>query len=225
MTAPSYAVHGATSSTLGSAGSESRNMLLEHDCGAMLNSMLVEGQIVGGHSGRQSVAHSYRKSNTMRKANRSRPHGWIICRKTAARHSFAPNRIQSNSITPQHIRDRWPGMMTVCYSRKCDQTCTLSIKLGSLSNRALLVNGFFGLALYAGNRVVSAVGMKPPHDGRSRVRPPKVSRADWRTSIHRNFFCYQLLTHWFRQYSTRAQYRAQQKPRFMPPWRGGWESC
>jgi hypothetical protein len=50
-------------------------------------------------------------------------------------------------------------------------------KLGSLSNRALLVNNLLDLALYAGNRVVSAVGMKPPHDGRSRVRPPKVSRA------------------------------------------------
>ena len=49
--------------------------------------------------------------------------------------------------------------------------------LGSLSNRALLVNNLLDLALYAGNRVVSAVGMKPPHDGRSRVRPPKVSRA------------------------------------------------
>jgi len=44
----------------------------------------------------------------------------------------------------------------------------------SLSNRTLLVNNFLDLALYAGNRVVSAVGMKPPHDGRSRVRPPKV---------------------------------------------------
>jgi hypothetical protein len=29
----------------------------------------------------------------------------------------------------------------------------------------------------AGIRVVSAVGMKPPHDGRSRVRPPKVLHA------------------------------------------------
>src|SRR5215831_14213361 len=47
-------------------------------------------------------------------------------------------------------------------------------KLGSLSNRTLLVNNLLDLALYAGNRVVSAVGMKPPHDGRSRVRPPKV---------------------------------------------------
>jgi hypothetical protein len=46
----------------------------------------------------------------------------------------------------------------------------LSIKLGSLSNRALLVNDVFDVALYAGSRVVSAVGMKPPHDGRSRVR-------------------------------------------------------
>src|SRR6516164_8242491 len=43
-----------------------------------------------------------------------------------------------------------------------------------LSNRTLLVNNLLDLALYAGNRVVSAVGMKPPHDGRSRVRPPKV---------------------------------------------------
>jgi len=50
-------------------------------------------------------------------------------------------------------------------------------KLGSLSNRTLLVNNLLDLALYAGNRVVSAVGMEPPHDGRSRVRPPKVSRA------------------------------------------------
>jgi hypothetical protein len=47
-------------------------------------------------------------------------------------------------------------------------------KLGSLSNRALLVNNRLDLALYAGNRVVSAVSMKPPHDGRSRVRPAKV---------------------------------------------------
>jgi len=53
----------------------------------------------------------------------------------------------------------------------------VDIKLGLLSNRALLVNNLLDLALYAGNRVVSAVGMKPPHDGRSRVRPPKVSRA------------------------------------------------
>src|SRR6516164_1909361 len=51
---------------------------------------------------------------------------------------------------------------------------TPSIKLGSLSNRTLLVNNLLDLALYAGNRVVSAVGTKPPHDGRSRVRPPKV---------------------------------------------------
>src|SRR6516162_738183 len=50
-------------------------------------------------------------------------------------------------------------------------------KLDSLSNRRLLVNNLLDLALYAGNRVVSAVGMKPPHDGRSRVGPPKVSRA------------------------------------------------
>jgi hypothetical protein len=54
----------------------------------------------------------------------------------------------------------------------------LSIKLGSLSNRALLVNDLGWYAhpsvLYAGIRVVSAVGMKPPHDGRSRVRPPRV---------------------------------------------------
>ena len=48
-------------------------------------------------------------------------------------------------------------------------------KMGSLSNRALLVNNLLDLALYARIRVVSAVGMKPPHDGRSRVRPPKVS--------------------------------------------------
>jgi hypothetical protein len=34
--------------------------------------------------------------------------------------------------------------------------------MGSLSNRTLLVNNFLDLALYAGNRVVSAVGMKPP---------------------------------------------------------------
>src|SRR6516225_3099940 len=47
----------------------------------------------------------------------------------------------------------------------------------SLSNRTLLVNNLLDLALYAGNRVVSAVGMKPPHDGRSRVRPPKVLHA------------------------------------------------
>ena len=50
-------------------------------------------------------------------------------------------------------------------------------KLASLSNRGLLVNNLLDLALYAGNRVVSAVGMKPPHDGRSRVRPPKVLNA------------------------------------------------
>jgi hypothetical protein len=31
-----------------------------------------------------------------------------------------------------------------------------------LSNRALLVNNLLDLALYAGNRVASAVGMKPP---------------------------------------------------------------
>src|SRR6266700_2163591 len=49
--------------------------------------------------------------------------------------------------------------------------------LASLSNRALLVNNLFDVALYAGSRVVSAVGTKPPHDGRSRVRPPKVLRA------------------------------------------------
>jgi hypothetical protein len=48
----------------------------------------------------------------------------------------------------------------------------LSSKLGSLSNRALLVNDLFDV--YAGSRVVSAVGAKPPHDGRSRVRPPRV---------------------------------------------------
>src|SRR5215831_3748639 len=50
-------------------------------------------------------------------------------------------------------------------------------KLGSLSNRTLLVNNLFDLALYAGNRVVSAVGMKPPHDGCSRMWPPKVLHA------------------------------------------------
>ena len=57
----------------------------------------------------------------------------------------------------------------------------LSIKLASLSNRALPVNDLGWYAhpsvLYAGIRVVSAVGMEPPHDGRSRVRPPRVSRA------------------------------------------------
>lgn len=47
--------------------------------------------------------------------------------------------------------------------------------MASLSNRAVLVNDIFGPC--AGIRVVSAVGMKPPHDGRSRVRPPRVSRA------------------------------------------------
>src|SRR6266568_4831559 len=47
-------------------------------------------------------------------------------------------------------------------------------KLALLSNCALLVNDLFDLALYAGSRVVSAVGIKPPHDGRSRVRPPRV---------------------------------------------------
>jgi hypothetical protein len=50
-------------------------------------------------------------------------------------------------------------------------------KLGSLSNRAALVNNLFSLLPYAGIRVVSAVGMTPPHDGRSRVRPPTVSFA------------------------------------------------
>ena len=49
--------------------------------------------------------------------------------------------------------------------------------LASLSNRTLLVNNLLDLALYAGNRVVSAVGMKPPHDGRSRMWPPKVLHA------------------------------------------------
>jgi len=34
-------------------------------------------------------------------------------------------------------------------------------KLGSLSNRTLLVNNLLDLALYAGNRVVSAVGTLP----------------------------------------------------------------
>ena len=52
--------------------------------------------------------------------------------------------------------------------------------LGSLSNRVILVSNLIWcaiwLALYAGIRVVSAVGMKPPHDGRSRVRPPRASR-------------------------------------------------
>jgi hypothetical protein len=47
-----------------------------------------------------------------------------------------------------------------------------------LSNRALLVNDLGWYAhpsvVYAGSRVVSVVGMKPPHDGRSRVRPPRV---------------------------------------------------
>ena len=51
------------------------------------------------------------------------------------------------------------------------------LELGALSNRALLVNSLVDLTLYAGNRVVSAVGMKSPHDGRSRVRPPTVSCA------------------------------------------------
>jgi hypothetical protein len=50
-------------------------------------------------------------------------------------------------------------------------------QMGSLSNRAPLVNNLFSLALYAGIRVVSAVGMTPPHDERSRVRPPTVSCA------------------------------------------------
>jgi hypothetical protein len=50
----------------------------------------------------------------------------------------------------------------------------ISIQSGSLSNRTLLVNNLLDLALYAGNKVVSAVGMKPPHDGRSRVRPPRI---------------------------------------------------
>jgi hypothetical protein len=60
-------------------------------------------------------------------------------------------------------------------------TCkrALSIKLASLSNRRLLVNDLFDVALYARSRVVSAVGIAPPHDGRSRVRPPTVSRAVW----------------------------------------------
>src|SRR5262249_2545768 len=52
-----------------------------------------------------------------------------------------------------------------------------AIKLGSLSNRASLVNNLLSLELYAGIRVVSAVGMTPPQDGRSRVRPPTVSCA------------------------------------------------
>src|SRR5262249_47669517 len=45
--------------------------------------------------------------------------------------------------------------------------------LGSLSNRASLVNDLLA-AVYAGIRVVSAVGVKPPHDGRARVRLPEV---------------------------------------------------
>ena len=44
--------------------------------------------------------------------------------------------------------------------------------MGSLSNRASLVNNLLSLELYAGIRVVFAVGMTPPHDGLSRVRPP-----------------------------------------------------
>src|SRR6516164_11807217 len=44
--------------------------------------------------------------------------------------------------------------------------------MGSLSNRASLVNNPLSLELYAGIRVVPAVGMTPPHDGLSRVRPP-----------------------------------------------------
>src|SRR6266581_2529903 len=47
-------------------------------------------------------------------------------------------------------------------------------KLALLSNCALLVNDLFDVALYAGSRVVSAVGIKPPHDRRSGVRPPRV---------------------------------------------------
>ncbi len=38
-----------------------------------------------------------------------------------------------------------------------------------------MVSSFVG-ALYAGIRVVSAVGMQPPHDGRSKVWPPRVLR-------------------------------------------------
>ena len=53
----------------------------------------------------------------------------------------------------------------------------LASDLGSLSNRGPLVNDLFDVALYARSRVVSAVGMTPPHDGRSRVRPPTVSCA------------------------------------------------
>ncbi len=46
-------------------------------------------------------------------------------------------------------------------------------QMGSLSNRGLLVNDFFDVALYARSRVVSAVGMAPPHDvGVRGVRPP-----------------------------------------------------
>ena len=57
----------------------------------------------------------------------------------------------------------------------------ISTQLASLSNRTPPVNDLGWYAhpsvLYAGIRVVSAVGMEPPHDGRSRVRPPRVSRA------------------------------------------------
>src|SRR5215469_15398311 len=44
--------------------------------------------------------------------------------------------------------------------------------MGPLSNRATLVNNLLSLELYAGIRVVSAVGMTTPHDGLSRVWPP-----------------------------------------------------
>ncbi len=50
-------------------------------------------------------------------------------------------------------------------------------KLGLLSNRASLVNALFDanrLVSDAGIRVVSVVGINPPHDGRSRMRPSRV---------------------------------------------------
>jgi hypothetical protein len=50
--------------------------------------------------------------------------------------------------------------------------------LGSLFNRALLVNNLFAARwLPDGDQVVSAVGMKPPDDECSKVRPPKVLHA------------------------------------------------
>jgi hypothetical protein len=53
------------------------------------------------------------------------------------------------------------------------------MRLAALSNRASLVNDLFaaGWLPDAGIRVVSAVGMKPPHDGCSKVWPPKVLHA------------------------------------------------